>query len=89
MESLSGGTQEQIAILTRLAFANLLAKQGKSMPIILDDALVYSDDSRIIKMFTALHRAAMNQQIIVFSCRQLAFASLGGTKPILEISNVV
>jgi uncharacterized protein YhaN len=88
MESLSGGTQEQIAILTRLAFANLLAKQGKSMPIILDDALVYSDDSRIIKMFTALHRAAMNQQIIVFSCRQLAFASLGGTKPVLEISNV-
>ena len=89
MESLSGGTQEQIAILTRLAFANLLAKQGKSMPIILDDALVYSDDSRIIKMFTALHRAAMNQQIIVFSCRQLAFVGLGGTKPILEISNVV
>ena len=89
IETLSGGTQEQIAILTRLAFANLLTKQGKSLPIILDDALVYSDDSRIIKMFTALHRAAQNQQIIVFTCRQLAFVGLGGTKPILKIQNWV
>jgi hypothetical protein len=29
-------------------------------------------------MFTALHRQARDQQIIVFSCRQRAFARLGG-----------
>lgn len=80
-ETLSGGTQEQIAILTRLAFARLFARRGQHLPIILDDALVYSDDDRIVKMFTALNRVAMEQQIIVFSCRQLAFASLGGERP--------
>ena len=85
MEMLSGGTQEQIAILTRLAFARLFARQGKPMPIILDDALVYSDDSRIMAMFTALHRVAADQQVIVFSCRQMAFAGLGGTRPLVEI----
>jgi uncharacterized protein YhaN len=85
MEMLSGGTQEQIAILTRLAFARLFARQGKPMPIILDDALVYSDDSRIMSMFTALHRVAADQQVIVFSCRQMAFAGLGGTRPSVEI----
>ena len=85
MEMLSGGTQEQIAILTRLAFARLFARQGKPMPIILDDALVYSDDSRITAMFTALHRVAADQQVIVFSCRQMAFAGLGGTRPLVEI----
>lgn len=85
METLSGGTQEQIAILTRLAFARLFARQGKPMPVILDDALVYSDDSRIIAMFTALHRVAHDQQVIVFSCRQMAFAELGGTRPHVEI----
>ncbi|MCX7564977.1 chromosome segregation protein SMC [Sulfitobacter sp. F26169L] len=85
MEMLSGGTQEQIAILTRLAFARLFARQGKPMPVILDDALVYSDDSRITAMFTALHRVADNQQVIVFSCRQMAFAGLGGTRPNVEI----
>ena len=58
------------------------------MPIILDDALVYSDDDRIIKMFTALTRVAVDQQIIVFSCRQLAFQDLGGARPIVQVSNV-
>ena len=87
METLSGGTQEQIAILTRLAFARLFARQGKPMPVILDDALVYSDDSRIVAMFTALHRVAHDQQVIVFSCRQMAFAELGGTRPRVEITD--
>ncbi|MEC7763776.1 MAG: AAA family ATPase [Pseudomonadota bacterium] len=85
-DTLSGGTQEQIAILTRLAFARLFARRGDHVPVILDDALVYSDDDRIIKMFTALNRVAANQQIIVFSCRQLAFAGLGGDRPQISVS---
>lgn len=85
---LSGGTKEQIAILTRLAFARLFARQGRHMPIILDDALVYSDDDRIVKMFTALTRVAQDQQIIVFSCRQLAFQDLGGARPKVEICDI-
>lgn len=88
LDDLSGGTREQIAILTRLAFARLFARRGRHMPIILDDALVYSDDDRIIKMFTALNRVAQNQQIIVFSCRQLAFQDLGGTRPVLKITDL-
>jgi uncharacterized protein YhaN len=88
LEDLSGGTKEQIAILTRLAFARLFARQGRHMPIILDDALVYSDDDRIIKMFTALTRVAQDQQILVFSCRQLAFQDLGGARPTIKISDV-
>ncbi|WP_114285646.1 AAA family ATPase [Candidatus Halocynthiibacter alkanivorans] len=88
LEDLSGGTKEQIAILTRLAFARLFARQGRHMPIILDDALVYSDDDRIIKMFTALTRVAQDQQILVFSCRQLAFQDLGGARPTVEIAEV-
>jgi len=87
IDNLSGGTKEQIAILTRLAFARLFARQGRHMPIVLDDALVYSDDDRIIKMFTALTRVAHDQQIIVFSCRQLAFQDLGGARPMVEITD--
>ncbi|OSP54367.1 AAA family ATPase [Pseudoruegeria sp. SK021] len=87
LDNLSGGTREQIAILTRLAFARLFAKQGRRMPIVLDDALVYSDDDRIIKMFTALTRVAQDQQILVFSCRQLAFQDLGGARPMVTVSD--
>jgi len=77
IDVLSGGTQEQIAFLVRLAFARLLARSGRHAPLILDDALVYSDDDRIEKLFDALHGAAGDLQIIVLSCRQRAFRDLG------------
>lgn len=78
-DSLSGGTQEQIALLVRLAFARLLAKAGTPAPVILDDAIVYTDDARIEKIFDALTLQADDVQILVFTCRQKAFRSLGGT----------
>lgn len=78
VDRLSGGMREQLSVLTRLAFARLLARDGRPAPVILDDALVYSDDDRIEKMFDALHRQSSDQQIIVFSCRQRAFQKLGG-----------
>ncbi|WP_417309067.1 AAA family ATPase [Devosia sp.] len=78
VDRLSGGMREQLSILTRLAFASLLARDGRPAPVILDDALVYSDDDRIERMFNALHQRARDQQILVFSCRQRAFAQLGG-----------
>ena len=76
--ALSGGTREQIAILTRLAFAKLLSRSGGDVPVILDDALIFSDDDRIERMFTALEAQTRELQIVVLSCRQRAFESLGG-----------
>ena len=75
---LSGGTQEQISLLVRLAFARMLARAGSPAPVILDDGIVYTDDDRIERMFDALTRQAQDLQIIVFSCRQKAFRDLGG-----------
>ena len=75
---LSGGTQEQIALLVRLAFARLLARAGRPAPVILDDAIVYTDDARIERIFDALTHQANDLQILVFSCRQKAFRDLGG-----------
>jgi len=87
VDILSGGTQEQIAFLVRLAFARLLATGGRHAPVILDDALVFTDDDRIERMFDALHRQAGDLQILVLSCRQRAFRDLGGTA--LTITPVV
>ncbi|MDS9469418.1 AAA family ATPase [Paracoccus sp. MBLB3053] len=88
LDILSGGTREQIAILTRLAFARLLSRSGQPVPVILDDALVHSDDERIEAMFTALHRAARDQQVLVLTCRQRAFAALGGERAHAEITAI-
>ncbi|MGB0085109.1 MAG: SMC family ATPase [Rhodomicrobiaceae bacterium] len=77
-DRLSDGTREQIAVIVRLAMGALLAEQGRPVPIILDDALVFSDDDRIGRMFDALMRAGSNQQVIVLTCRMRTFAELGG-----------
>ena len=77
-ERLSAGTQEQIAVLVRLAMGAMLAGRGDPVPIILDDALVFSDDERIAQMFDAISRAGRTQQVIVLTCRTRAFATLGG-----------
>ncbi len=82
---LSGGTQEQFAILTRLAYARLLARGGSSAPVILDDALVYADDARRDAMFDVLNHVSAEAssgeapiQILYLSCHQGATTRLGG-----------
>mgnify|MGYP001432921696 CR=1 FL=1 len=77
--ALSGGTQEQLAVLTRLGFGRLLADRGQPTPVILDDALVYSDDTRIERLFEVLRAASQHHQVIVLTCRSRLFAALGGT----------
>ena len=80
---LSGGTQEQFSILTRLAYARLLARSGASAPVILDDALVYADDARRDAMFDVLGLVSSGEmpiQIIYLSCHAGATARLGGTR---------
>jgi len=72
------GTQEQIAVLTRLGFAELLLDQGRPATVILDDALVFPDDNRIEQMFDIMTRAARRMQIIILTCRKRLFTRLGG-----------
>jgi hypothetical protein len=70
---LSRGTQEQLAILTRLAFADLLLDKGAPVSLILDDPLVYSDDGRFEVMTDILMEAASRMQVILLTCRAKAF----------------
>ena len=75
---LSGGTQEQLALLVRLAFARLLADTGSPAPLILDDAITNTDDDRLQRLLAALRHAAQSHQVLVLTCRQNAFEELGG-----------
>ena len=76
-DHLSMGTQEQIAVLVRLAFAEMLIDQGAPAVVVLDDALVFSDDQRMRLMFDILSHAAQRVQILVFTCREQLFEGLG------------
>ncbi|MGH7056757.1 MAG: ATP-binding protein, partial [Acetobacteraceae bacterium] len=81
---LSMGTQEQIAVLVRLAFAEMLAALGHPASIILDDALVFSDDRRMKLMFDILNMAARKVQIIILTCREQLFEGLGARRLTLK-----
>lgn len=81
---LSMGTQEQIAVLIRLAFAEMLVEQGHPATVILDDALVFSDDHRMNRMFDILNMAARNVQVVIFTCREQLFEELGGQQLSLQ-----
>jgi uncharacterized protein YhaN len=79
-DGLSDGTQEQVAILTRLAFADMLLDSGRPAMLILDDALAYSDNARLETMFDMLTEASTRMQILVLTCREDAFRRLCGTR---------
>ncbi len=77
---LSDGTREQIAILARLAFADMLKEQGLPALVVLDDALAFSDSERLARMFTILEKAATHMQIIILTCREDRLAGLEATR---------
>ena len=84
---LSMGTQEQIAVLVRLAFAEMLVEQGQPATVVLDDALVFSDDHRMNNMFDILNISAKNIQVLIFTCREQLFEGIGGHQLSLEAEN--
>ena len=77
---LSRGTQEQLAVLTRLAFAQMIIDKGRPASVILDDALVYSDDARFETMLDILAKSAERLQIIVLTCRASLFRRMDAVR---------
>lgn len=75
-EQLSDGTREQIAILVRLAFASMLQERGLPSLVVLDDALVFSDEERLERMAAILKKAAASLQIVILTCREDRFFRL-------------
>ncbi|MFH1759889.1 MAG: hypothetical protein ABIA63_02190, partial [bacterium] len=75
-ESLSGGTREQLALIFRLACSMIVARDGGT-PVILDDALGYTDPERLKAMGAVLARAAKESQIIIFTCVPERYGNVG------------
>ncbi len=76
---LSHGAREQVAVVTRLAIAEILREAGHPAFVILDDALVNTDEKRLARMHLALGRAAAAMQVIVLTCRERDFVGLGAS----------
>jgi len=77
-DHLSLGTREQLAVLLRLAFADVLAERGVPSMVVLDDALVNSDDDRRERMKHILYQADQNYQILFLTCHGAQYRDIGG-----------
>ncbi|MHC4847612.1 MAG: ATP-binding protein [Planctomycetota bacterium] len=76
IESLSGGAREQLALISRLAAA-LLVDESDGVPLVLDDALGYSDPARLEGLGALLGHAGEHAQIIVLTCTPGRFRHVG------------
>ncbi len=81
-DSLSGGTKEQLSLIFRLACAMMVAKDGGA-PVILDDALGYTDPDRLRLMGAILAKAAKECQIVIFTCVPDRYSNIGAAKEIV------
>lgn len=78
-DSLSVGAKEQLSILGRLACATIVAEDG-GVPLLLDDALGYSDPSRLEAMGAVLATAGKDCQVIVMTCMPDRYRHVGSAK---------
>jgi uncharacterized protein YhaN len=76
-ESLSGGAKEQLAIVARLAGAVLVAKED-AVPVIIDDALGFTDPARLAKMGAVFDAVGGDGQVIVLTCSPTRYDGIDG-----------
>lgn len=84
LDALSFGTREQLGILTRLAYADLLKASGRPTLLMLDDAAVHTDATRRDAIKRALIDAATRHQILVFTCHPELWDDLGVRQRAIE-----
>lgn len=78
-ERLSGGAREQLSVLTRLAVADLVGG-GDAVPVIIDDALGFSDRGRAGRMNVVLDTLGKGHQIIVLTCDVARFEGIASAE---------
>lgn len=74
-DMLSSGAREQLGIIVRLAAA-ILVDPGEGVPVMLDDALGYSDQRRRARVLSVLMKAAESTQVVVLTCTPERYAAL-------------
>ncbi|MEN9368886.1 MAG: hypothetical protein RL489_3244 [Pseudomonadota bacterium] len=83
-DALSFGAREQLGLIVRLAYADLLRSAGRPTLLILDDALVHSDAARLAQMKRVLFDAAQRHQVLLFTCHPELWRDLGVPARALE-----
>ncbi|MCY4342991.1 MAG: hypothetical protein OXE83_05385 [Gammaproteobacteria bacterium] len=79
-EQLSVGAREQLGVICRLACAAIVSGSDGGAPVVLDDALGWSDPERLRAMGAAISAAGRDCQVIVLTCTPGRYAHVGNAK---------
>ena len=82
VDQLSAGAREQLGLLSRLACAILVSPDGGGAPVIIDDALGWSDPDRLERMGATIAEAGKECQIIILTCTPGRYAHVGNARVI-------
>jgi hypothetical protein len=77
VENVSGGEQEQLHLATRLALAEVLAKDERQL-VVLDDVLLATDTGRMARVLRVLEDAAQRLQVLILTCHPERYRALDG-----------
>jgi hypothetical protein len=77
VQDLSFGAREQLGLISRFAYADLLQQAGRPTLLILDDSLVHSDVARRTQMKRVLFDAAQRHQVLLFTCHPEDWRDMG------------
>ncbi|MDR0361347.1 MAG: AAA family ATPase [Planctomycetota bacterium] len=77
-KQLSGGAREQLALVYRAACSTMAGSE--SPPVILDDALGYTDENRLLAMGTVLAKIAREAQVVIFTCAPDRYKNIGNVR---------
>ncbi|MCE0485732.1 AAA family ATPase [Ornithinimicrobium sediminis] len=80
-ESLSGGAKEQLGILARLAVAALVDSEH-GVPVVIDDALGYTDPQRLRRVGEVLGAPGASSQVILLTCTPARYDDIPGATTI-------
>ena len=80
VQLLSQGAADQLYLAVRLAICDLVLPEDKSVPLILDDALLTFDDDRLHAALDYLLEESEKRQVLLFTCQKREGAYLNGHK---------
>ena len=80
IDQLSTGAREQLGVISRLACATIVSPEDGGAPVMIDDALGWSDPQRLQGMGAAIAAAGNQCQVVVLTCTPGRYSHVGSAQ---------
>ena len=86
VQLLSQGATDQLYLSVRLAICDMVLPRDRSVPLVIDDALISFDDDRLHAALDYLLEESSRRQILLFTCQKREQEYLAGRENVTLLS---